>query len=123
MNNEQKTALCAEAGHEMNRLYCRFLGDLSQPSWEAAPDWQKASAIQGVEGAMSGATPEQSHETWMAQKVADGWTFGEAKDSVVKTHPCMVPYGDLPEDQRLKDFLYLTTVRAMSSAVGLAEEA
>jgi len=33
----------------------------------------------------------------------------------------MVAYKDLPEDQQLKDFLYLTTVRAMAAAVGLTE--
>ncbi len=39
----------AEVGHETNRAYCETIGDFSQPSWGNAPDWQKDSAIGGVE--------------------------------------------------------------------------
>ena len=121
MTNEEKIAACAEAGHEVNRIYCVTLGDLSQPSWADAPTWQKQSAIKGVTGAIAGASPAQSHESWLAEKEANGWKYGLVKDEQLKEHPCFVPYADLPEDQQLKDFLYLTTVRAMAGAVGLTE--
>jgi hypothetical protein len=39
---------CARAAHEANRAYCGALGDWSQPSWDAAPQWQKDSARNGV---------------------------------------------------------------------------
>jgi len=121
MTNEEKIAICAEAGHEVNRLYCQSLGDLSQPLWADAPSWQKESAIKGVAGAIEGASPEDSHKSWLVEKEATGWKYGPVKDPEKKEHPCMVPYADLPEDQQLKDFLYLTTVRAMASALGVAE--
>lgn len=121
MTNEEKIAICAEAGHEVNRLYCQSLGDLSQLLWEDAPSWQKQSAINGVTGAIAGASPQQSHDSWLREKEANGWKYGPVKDEQLKEHPCMVPYADLPEDQQLKDFLYLTTVRAMAAAVGLTD--
>ena len=34
----------ARVCHEVNRAYCQALGDDSQPTWEEAPEWQRASA-------------------------------------------------------------------------------
>lgn len=39
----------ARACHEANRGLCLAFGDISQPPWDSAPDWQKESAIKGVE--------------------------------------------------------------------------
>lgn len=108
---------CARAAHEVNRAYCIVLGDGSQPSWEEAPDWQRRSALQGVTGALNGATPEQSHESWLAEKYATGWKYGPVKDPEKKEHPCFVPYAELPPEQRQKDLLFVTTVRAMAAAL------
>lgn len=109
-----KVELLACAAHMANRAYCFGLGDTSQPTWESAPEWQKASARAGVRAALDPAqTPEKSHESWMAQKAAEGWTWGPKKDPDLKTHPCMVSYDQLPESQRLKDTLFLTVVRSM----------
>lgn len=94
--------------HEANRAYCAALGDTSQPSWKEAPDWQRASAIAGVQAILDGTctTPVEQHEAWMAQKVAEGWVYGPEKDPEAKTHPCLVPYFELPLAQRTKDRLF-----------------
>lgn len=42
------------------------------------------------------------HEVWAAGRIADGWTYGEVRDDTKKTHPCLVPYEQLPESE--KDF-------------------
>lgn len=110
---------CARAAHEANRAYCTALGDGSQVSWEDAPDWQRRSALLGVEGVLRGNGPRESHESWMAQKVADGWTFGPVKDVVNKQHPCMVPYDELPPAQQRKDHVFVCVVQAMAYALGL----
>lgn len=52
-----------------------------------------------------------SHNSWMAEKLSDGWTYGPVKDVEKKEHPCMVPYGDLPALQRYKDALFVTIVK------------
>jgi hypothetical protein len=51
------------------------------------------------------------HENWTKDKVADGWVYGEVKDAAAKTHPCLVPYDQLPANQRFKDSLFLLTVQ------------
>lgn len=107
MHASQVAKLC----HEVNRAYCISIGDNSQPSWDDAPEWQKDSALNGVEFHFKHhATPEQSHENWMAEKLADGWVYGRVKDAALKTHPCMVPYKSLPLEQRTKDYLFKAVV-------------
>jgi len=110
---QQVAILTARSAHEVNRVYCRFLGDESQVPWESAPDWQKVSAMNGVIAIMRNPalTPAQSHSCWMAEKERAGWAFG-LKDVAAKTHPCMRPYDELPESQRLKDVLFGAVVRA-----------
>jgi hypothetical protein len=115
---DQIVEACARAAHEVNRAYCLAIGDTSQSSWDEAPDWQKQSCRNGVRGALAGATPEQSHESWLKEKRAAGWTWGAVKDPMKKEHPCFVPYADLPADQRAKDELYLSVVRATAHALG-----
>lgn len=104
----------ARIAHEVNRAYCEAMGDNSQPTWENAPQWQKDSALLGVELHTSGDHgPEASHESWMAQKVADGWKYGPEKNPGIKEHPCMVPFSDLPKEQQAKDFLFRGVVHAL----------
>ena len=107
----------ARIAYEVNRAYCAALGDLTQPPWHDAPAWQRDSNINGVRFHTDNpdAGPEASHETWAKQKLADGWTYGEIKDADAKTHPCMVPFGDLPVEQQAKDFIFRSIVHAMTA--------
>lgn len=115
-----KTARIAQLAHEVNRAYCAALGDDSQKPWADAPGWQKNSAITGVELHLANpnAGPEASHESWMAQKLEEGWVYGEEKDEEAKTHPCLVPFAELPIEQQAKDFLFRGVVHA---AAGMLE--
>ena len=104
----------ARACHETNRAYCQALGDMSQPTWEAAPDWQRASARAGVAFHTSGDHgPAASHMSWMAQKEAEGWKYGPVKDAEKKEHPCYLPYEELPAEQRAKDYIFRAIVHAL----------
>jgi hypothetical protein len=100
--------------HETNRAYCALLGDNSQPPWAQAPAWQSESAMKGVEFhlAKPDATEAASHESWLEQKRADGWTYGPVKDAEKKTHPCFVPFTSLPAEQQVKDALFKSIVSA-----------
>ena len=102
--------------HEANRAYCRSIGDFSQPTWDGAPDWQKDSAITGALARLNdpSLSSEDIHQKWVEYKAADGWGYGEVKDAEKKTHPCMVPYDQLPSDQKRKDALFNGIVEALS---------
>lgn len=109
--------MIARICHEANRALCIAIGDVSQVGWDEAPDWQKASAREGVTKAMAGEGPEQLHVSWCDAKVRDGWIYGDVKDPEAKTHPCLVPYADLPPDQRYKDHLFSAIVRVMTKPI------
>lgn len=103
----------AKICHETNRAYCETLGDFSQKPWADCEAWQRESAMKGVLFHLNGEhTAAESHEAWMAEKVKDGWTWGEVKDAVAKTHPAMVEYERLPIEQRVKDSLFKGVVDA-----------
>lgn len=105
--------------HAANRILCEAIGDTTQPTWAEAPDWQRDSAVAGVAAIARGTvlSPEQSHESWLKQKLADGWVYGEAKDPGKKTHPCMLPYSQLPDAQKAKDRLFLLIANALTRAI------
>ena len=102
----------AEVAHEVNRAFCQGIGDSSQVSWEEAPDWQKDSAVQGVLTVLDNPdiTPEDTHAKWSEVKLRDGWKYGPVKDADKKEHPCLVPYSELPQDQRVKDYLFKAVI-------------
>ena len=102
--------------HNVNKAYCSALGDTTQVKWAKAPDWQKDSAVKGVEFHLANpdASDSASHDSWMAQKISDGWKFGDVKDADLKTHPCMVEFVELPLDQQIKDKLFRQTVHALA---------
>lgn len=98
--------------HGINAAYCASLGDDSQPTWEDAPNWQKDSVVMGVEMHLANpnATPQDSHNSWLKQKEAEGWKYGEVKDAELKEHPCFLPYEELPQEQKSKDYLFRAVV-------------
>lgn len=105
----------AKVCHEVNRAYCQSIGDNSQVSWEDAPDWQKSSAINGVNFHINNpdAGPDASHSEWLKEKERDGWRYGEVKDVEKKEHPCFLPYDHLPSDQKSKDYIFRGVIHAL----------
>lgn len=114
-----KVLLIAALCHTANAAYCASIGDDSQVSWDAAPEWQKESAIKGVEFCLANpdAPPSANHDSWMAEKIAAGWVYGEVKDPAATppTHPCIVPFDQLPREQQFKDVLFKTIVAGCSA--------
>jgi len=107
----------ARVAHEINRAYCISLGDDSQKPWDEAPDWQKASCIEGVKFHIKNpyASPEDSHNNWLQEKEKAGWKYGKVKNEKTKKHPCMKPYDELPQSQRSKDYLFKAVVLQLNS--------
>ena len=105
----------AQVAHEVNQSYCHSMGDFSQLPWIEAPQWQKDSALLGVNFHIEHpeAGPDASHNSWMQQKIDTGWVYGKIKDEVKKTHPCIMPFDELPEGQKAKDYLFRQIVHSL----------
>ena len=117
---EKQIVSIAKKCHEANREYCESIGDKSQPTWKKAPKWQKDSAINGIKFHIENpdAGPSASHESWLKEKIEDGWEYGEVKNPEKKLHPCIVTYDELPEDQKKKDQIFIDTFKgALSTQV------
>ena len=46
---------------------------------------------------------ENTHDLWAAGRLREGWTYGEKRDDAAKTTPCLVPYDELPDSERVYD--------------------
>lgn len=105
----------AEVCHEANRVFCQLNNDNTQYYWAVAANWQKESAIKGVEFRLNNtdAGHDAQHNSWMQQKIDEGWVYGLRKDSEAKTHPCIVPFDQLPKYQQQKDALFCAIVDAL----------
>ena len=55
------------------------------------------------------------HEVWADSRIAQGWTYGEKRDDALKTHPCLVPYDELPEME--KDYDRHTAIETLKLIV------
>jgi hypothetical protein len=40
------------------------------------------------------------HEVWAQGRIREGWRYGEKIDPELKTHPSLVPYGQLSESEK-----------------------
>ena len=43
------------------------------------------------------------HEVWAETRIRQGWTYGEQRSDELKTHPCLIPYEELPEEEKEYD--------------------
>lgn len=43
------------------------------------------------------------HDVWAETRISQGWKYGKKRDDEKKTHPCLVPYDELPEEEKEYD--------------------
>ncbi len=43
------------------------------------------------------------HEVWAWSRVSQGWTWGPKRDDDLKTHPSLIPYDELSEEEKQYD--------------------
>ncbi len=43
------------------------------------------------------------HEVWAETRIKQGWTYGPERDDKLKKHPCLIPYEELPEEEKEYD--------------------
>ena len=107
----------ARIAHEANRAYCASIGDASQVAWDRAPEDIRESVMVGVAAHFKdeNLTVVQTHGEWMDFRRKQGWKHGPVKDARRKTHPNMVPFGQLPPEQQVKDYLFCAVVKTLVS--------
>lgn len=43
------------------------------------------------------------HEVWAQSRLSQGWRYGEKRDDDLKTHPSLIPYEQLSEQEKQYD--------------------
>lgn len=46
---------------------------------------------------------ENTHENWSAERVRQGWSYGPERNDALKQTPCLLPYDELPENEKVFD--------------------
>ena len=46
---------------------------------------------------------KNTHEVWAQQRLTEGWRYGAKRNDERKEHPCLMPYEDLPENEKKYD--------------------
>ncbi|MBQ3119231.1 MAG: Ryanodine receptor Ryr [Clostridia bacterium] len=54
---------------------------------------------------------KNTHENWAKNKIEDGWVYGKELDDDKKTHPCLIEYEKLSEED--KDYDRTTAMEAI----------
>ena len=43
------------------------------------------------------------HDVWAQNRMEQGWTYGEERSDALKHHPGLIPYEELPEEEKMYD--------------------
>lgn len=105
----------AEMAYEVNRAYRRKIGQTPPKPWSDLNLNEREQYCNGVEFLLAypNAPLNAQHDNWLHAKRALGWVYGKTLDPEKKTHPNMVPYDQLPEEEREKDRLFRRVVEAL----------
>lgn len=60
---------------------------------------------------------ENAHDVWAQQRLAQGWTWGQARDDRARTHPDLVLYAELPDTE--KEFDRKTAMETLKAIIAL----
>lgn len=107
----------AKVAHEVNRAYAQAIGETPKPPFEEAPESQRESLRKGVQFTLDNpqSKPNDSHDSWLQEKIRTGWHYGPKIDEIRQEHPDFMPYEQLPEKQKAKDFIFQAIVRQLAA--------
>jgi hypothetical protein len=90
----------ATLGYETTRAWNEANGEPAKKPWDEAEPWRRQAALESVRKAIAGGTAPQLHESWRAERLKEGWRYGEEKSDEAKTNPALQPYSQLTDTQK-----------------------
>ena len=110
--NTQQIEQAAQILHNWNRAYCTTIGNPPDQPWEQISDHDRENRQKAIRFLLQHpqASPEDVHHEWARDRTEQGWTLGAVRNEDLKTHPNLVPYGELPAAQRTKGTFARTAV-------------
>ena len=77
-----------------------------------------AIRLTDAQQALVEALAENVHDVWAEKRLQEGWRFGATRDDGARTHPCLVPYKDLPDSEKAYDRVLVEQVIKAAAALG-----
>ena len=66
---------------------------------------------------------ENAHDLWASQRISDGWKPGQHRDDFRREHPNLIPYSELPDEEKKYDrIVTLETLKAIIALGYLIEK-
>lgn len=94
--------------------------DTQQQVYRPAPvDLSDVTLPESLE-ALSEQIARNVHEVWAKSRLDEGWVYGPERDDVARTHPGLVPYEALSEEE--KDYDRNTASNTLKLVVKLGYE-
>ena len=84
-------------------------------------DLQDVKLPQSLEALME-QIAENVHENWAKSRMDQGWILGPERSDEKKTHPCLIPYDELPEVEKDYDRQTATQTLKLILALGYTIE-
>lgn len=99
---------------------------LAETGYRIAPltDWdaEKLGFQEGDPADQVTLMARMEHESWCQQKREEGWRWGAEKDARKKTHPALLPWEELPEDEREKNREFIRGLPRLLALAGFQAE-
>ena len=110
MNTEQ----IAQIVHTAVNTFRLTIGEEDLGTWENLDEDRKQLTRNAVTRTVEypNISPEDQHEIWAKEKREQGWTYGAEKCPKNLTHPSLIPYEQLSENEKIKDKLVTNTIKA-----------
>jgi len=110
-----KTSHIALVAHQVMAAYRASIGDNQQTSWNEASEDKRTASIARAQAVIDNPNvpPEVAHADWIRARKAEGWKPGKKRDNDAKTHPMLIPFEDLPNEQKTEEYLYRAVVVSM----------
>lgn len=76
---------------------------MNMPTYTPNPINTDSVELDGTMLELTEKLAENVHDMWAQGRINDGWKYGEERDDAAKTHPCLVPYSQLPDSEKEYD--------------------
>lgn len=113
MISQKLLYMLAESCHEATKVISEQILSEEKKEWKLIDSKTKAKLLNAVNRAIEEkiTDPAIAHANWITDMEKDGWQYGDKLDEENKTHPCMVPYDQLPVGQQTKDYIFLAILK------------
>lgn len=112
LNEEESQLSLAQQAYEVLRAFNMAVHLEPKVAWDEATPETRANMLAAVRWQRENdeAPVSASHDSWVSQKMAEGWKYGPVTDNARKESPKLLPFDQLAPQFRAQDFIFRAIV-------------